>query len=127
MLGSANSPGVPGVVLVVIVLLGMLLAGVMAAAPRSAQPSRAEATAIDWLMIAGVAIVGLTQWSLWVLNSKEFVLSMILPYFSGEVKSVTGFHVAVGVVVLVVPLLGAAFLLRARSRRRSVDDEAPDG
>lgn len=124
---SANSPGVPGVVLVVIVLLGMLLAGVMAAAPRSAQPSRAEATAIDWLMIAGVAIVGLTQWSLWVLNSKDFVLSMILPYFSGEVKSVTGFHVAVGVVVLVVPLLGAAFLLRARSRRRSVDDEAPDG
>ena len=37
---SANSPGVPGIILIVIVLLGMVLSGVMAAAPRSARPSR---------------------------------------------------------------------------------------
>lgn len=126
---SANSPGVPGIILIVIVLLGMVLSGVMAAAPRSARPSRREAIAVDWLMVAGVVIIGLTQWSLWVLNSKDFVLSMILPYFSTEFKTLTGFHMVVGAFVLVVPLLvvlGATVVLRNRSRRRGVGDVGPD-
>lgn len=123
---AANSPGVPGIILVVIVLLGMVLAGVMAAAPRSAQPSREEASSVDWLMIAGVLVIGLVQWPLWVLNSKDFVLSMVLPYFSGEVMSLNGFHVAVAAVVLVVPFLGTAFVLRARSRHRRHRRSQPD-
>ncbi len=126
---SANSPGVPGIILIVIVLLGMVLAGVMSAAPRPARPSRREAIAVDWLMIAGVVIIGLTQWSLWVLNSRDFVLSMILPYFSTEFKTLTGLHMVVAAFVLVVPLLvvlGLAMLLRNRSRGRIAEDAAPD-
>lgn len=114
---SSNTPGVPGIMLVVIMLLGMVLAGAMAAAPLSAGLSRTEATAVDWLMIAGVVIVGLVQWPLWILDSRDFVLSIILQYFSSEMKFVTGFHWAVGAVILVVPLLGAAVLLRTRHRR----------
>ena len=81
---------------------------------------------MDWLMIAGVVVVVLVQWPLWVLSSKDFVLSMVLPYFSGEVMSLNGCHLAVGVVVLLVPLTGVALLLRSRARQRGVEDVAPD-
>ena len=123
---SANSPGVPGIILVVIVLLGMLLAGTMAAAPRPAQTSRKETTSIDWLMVAGVAVISLTQWALWVLNSRDFVLSMILPNFAGEVRSLTALQFSVFVAVLLAPPLGVAFLLRSRWRRRGPEGVAPD-
>lgn len=126
---AANSPGVPGIIVIVIVLVGMVLAGVLAAAPRPAQPSRRESIAVDWLMVAGVVIIALTQWALWILDSRDFVLSMILPYFSTEFRSLTAFHMVAGALVLMVPLfavLGVAFRLRNRSRQRSVEDVAPD-
>ncbi|MCB1291672.1 hypothetical protein [Mycolicibacterium sp.] len=121
---SANSPGVPGIILVVIVLLGMLLAGTMVAAPRTAGNSRKENAAIDWLMVAGVAIISLTQWALWVLNSRDFVLSMILPNFAGEVRSLTALQFSVFGAVVLAPLLGVAVLLRFSSRRSTQDDVA---
>lgn len=123
---SANSPGVPGIILVVIVLLGMVLAGTMAAAPRPARTSRKENTSIDWLMVAGVAIISLTQWALWVLNSRDFVLSMVLPNFAGEVRSLTALQFSVFVAVLLAPPLAVAFLLRSRWRRRGLGGVPPD-
>jgi len=123
---SANSPGVPSTILVAITLLGMWLAGVMAAAPRSAPSNRGEATSVDWMMIAAVLVIGLVQWPLWVLNSKDFVLLMILPYFSEEVRLLTGLHVAAVAVVLVAPFLVTAFLLRTSSRHRRHRRNQPD-
>lgn len=76
-------------------------------------------------MIVGIVIISLMQWSLWVLNSRDFVLSIILPTLAGEFRTLTGFQVAFGAFVLAVPLLGAAFLLRTRSRQRGVEDVAP--
>ena len=124
-LPNPPTPGfVPGIILVVIVLLGMLLAGTMVAAPRTARNSRKENAAIDWLMVAGVAIISLTQWALWVLNSRDFVLSMILPNFAGEVRSLTALQFSVFGAVVPAPLPGVAVLLRFSSRRSTQDDVA---
>lgn len=122
LLDELNAPGIPDVIAVMIVLMGMFVAGLYSTFPRGAQ-SRFS----DFAVAGVVFIVGLIQLPLWVLNSSWMTLAMVTPYFGDAAnspgESLTGQVMAVLTMLGVLAALYLFFVRPNLLRRRQVTDE----
>lgn len=110
---SLNGPGVPDVIFLMIVFLGLLLVGTVAYSPLGANAKSEFASVFMFGLV-----VGMIQIPLWVLNSEGFVNVMASNVFDEfGAQPVSFFRLGFGLVVLVV--ISAAFygLLKIVMRR----------
>lgn len=115
-----NGPGVPDVVFLMIIFLGLLLVGTVAFAPLGKNP-KSEFLSVFMFGLA----VGLIQIPLWVLNSEGFVNVMASSVFDEfSTKPVSFFRLGFGLAVLVVTSAVFYGLLTIVMRRHRLHSES---
>lgn len=108
-LSSLNQPGVPDILWIAVIILGLLLIATFALYPIG-RSRRFSNTAT----VVAVFTVGLIQLPMWVLNSSEQVAKMVDPFISlgvGESVTTSPPIVAQLVVTTAVAMVGAAVAL----------------
>ncbi len=120
-----NSPSVPNLIVLVVVLLGLVMAGTIAASPRSHTRMSTRV-----FLALSVFVVGLYQLPMWVLNSRKLVLEAVHPYLSpvdsASAPSGTGVNQVIVLLSVVIVILTLVLILPGfLGRRRHEDGEAP--
>ncbi|MCH9816616.1 MAG: hypothetical protein K0U64_09240 [Actinomycetia bacterium] len=119
-----NAPGVPKLVGLVVILLGVVLAGVIAASPRQ----RTRMSTRVFLALS-VFVIGLYQFPMWVLNSRELILEAVHPDLSpldsASAPSNDGLIAAAVLLVVVISVITILLILPGLLRRRKTSDDDP--
>lgn len=117
-----NSPSIPNLILLVIVVLGAIMAGAIASSPK-----KRTNLASRGLLALSVFVIGLYQFPLWVLSSRKIVVSAVHPYLTtvdgSEAPSGGGFGLTALMLLLALVALLALFVVPGVLLRRRESPE----
>lgn len=121
-----NSPSVPYLILLVVVLLGMMMAGAFASSPRTG-----TWTSTRTFVALSVFVIGIYQFPLWVLASRKLVLEAVHPDLSpidaNVVTRGSAVELTLGLLALVILVLFLVLVLPGllgKKPRQSADHPA---